>query len=320
MKHSHLIIFTALILTASLFCKPLFALEITFKSKTEVTTDYITLGDLVSFDENSALTSSLSSKVIGRSPDPGKRLSLDSILVRDSIMRKSSLSRNTLWTGSRVVKVFRPGQKISSKQLVNAIDKYLKAQRHKLPKAKIEFQPRSLPLPFMIQKGALDIEVIPSHPSIIKSSRFSLIIRVDGKVRKNLSIQGKLKAMAPVVIVTESLQRGSILTQGNTKTIVKDLTEYDAPHTDQRQILGKRLKRTLRANRVINAEDVEIPPMIRRGQVVKIIFYQGSLYLTATGIARSDGKLNQIIRVRNESSNKLIRGKVTAPGIVEVMI
>lgn len=304
----------------SVLCNPVYALEITFKERAEVSTDYITLGDIVSFDETSNLTSSLATKVVSHSPGPGETLIIDSVSIKDQIMRKTRLSMYTQWTGSRVVSVLRPGQKILPKSLLSAIGSFLKDHKHELPQAEVSFVPKSLPIPFILPKGKLDIEVIPSNPAILKSTRFSLICRVDGKVEKNFSIQGELRALAPVIIAADSMRRGTILTPANTKKVVKDLTEYEDPCTDHRLILGKRLKRSVRAQAVINASDVEIPPMIKRGQLVKIIFYQGSLYLTATGVARTDGKLNQIIRVRNANSNKLIQGRVTAPGVVEVII
>jgi flagella basal body P-ring formation protein FlgA len=320
MKPFHCIFIGVLLCFISVLCLPVHALEISFKEQAEVRTDYITIGDIVAFDEASPLTSSLATQVVAQSPEPGERIILDSVSVKDQIMRKTRLSIYTQWTGSRVVHVMRPGQKIVPQNLLDAVNTFLKDHKHELPQAKVSFSPRSLPIPFMLPKGKLDIEVIPSNPTILKSTRFSLICRVDGKVQKNLSIQGELRALAPVVIATDSLRRGTILTPANTQKIVKDLTEYDDPCTDQRLILGKRLKRSVRAQAVINASDVEIPPMIKRGQIVKIILYQGSIYLTATGVARTDGKLNQIIRVRNSSSNKLIQGRVTAPGVVEVMI
>lgn len=296
------------------------ALEIAFHQRAEVTTDYITLGDIVSFDTTNRLTDALASQVVSTSPQAGENIILNSLQIKKLIHRKTQLSRHTIWTGSPTVTVFRQGQQITPQQLIEAITDYLEANKHDLPRAEIHFQPRSLPIPFMLPKGKLAIEVIPSNPTILKSSRFSLIFRVDDKVRKNISIQGDLKALAPVVTATSSLRRGTILSHDNTTESLKDLTGYENPVTDQGLVLGKRLKRAVRAHGVIEASDVEIPPLVRRGQYVKIIVSHGKLHITATGIANADGKLNEVIRVRNASSDKLIRGRVTAPGIVEVMI
>lgn len=321
MKKRHLITLLFAVLTAcGIFSTSSQALEIAFHQRAEVATDYITLGDIVSFDETNRLTSSLATKVVAKSPRAGENLALNSLQIKKLVLRKTQLSRYTLWTGSPTVTVFRQGQQVLPNQMLDAINDYLEAKQHDLPRAEINFQPRSLPIPFMLPQGKLAIEVVPSNPTILKSSRFSLIFRVDGKVRKNISIQGDLQALAPVVTATSSLRRGTILSPANTREMLKDLTEYENPCTDMRLVLGKRLKRSVRAHNVIEASDVEIPPMVKRGQLVKIIVNHGNLHLTATGIARADGKLNQVIRVRNANSDKLIRGKVTAPGIVEVII
>lgn len=296
------------------------ALVITFDKQATVTTDYITLGDLVEFDEETQMTASLATKIVTRSPDPGKSKIFSTYDIKEEILRKTPMSRHTLWTGSNVVTVSRKGQQILPEQVIDAIDEFLRDNNHSMPEADISFTPRTLPIPFMLPKGKLAMEVVPSNPTILKSSSFSLLFRVNGKVEKNFSVPGELKALAPVIIATDSLPRGSLLTPANTQEAVKDLTRHDNPCTNLRRILGKRLKRTVRAHDVIHSSDVEIPPLIQRGQVVKIIIRTGNMHLSATGVARADGKQGEIIRVRNARSNKLIQGRVTASGTVEVTI
>jgi flagella basal body P-ring formation protein FlgA len=60
--------------------------------------------------------------------------------------------------------------------------------------------------------------------------------------------------------------------------------------------------------------------MVARGQMVKIVLISGALRVTATGIASMNGVKNQVIRVRNISSRKLLYCRVLAPGIVEVRL
>ncbi len=299
---------------------PCFALQITFAKEASVATDYVTLGDVVAFDETTPITTSLATKIIGESPPPGESLLFNAVEIRDRILRQNALAHSTLWTGSSVIAVSRPGQEVLPDDLLDALDTFLDNNRHDLPQAEIRFLHRSLPLPFMVAEGNLSIEVIPSNPSILGSSRFTFIVRVDGKTRENLSIQGTLQALAPVAVAKSSLRRGTILTPANVVSSVKDLAEYKDPVTDLRTVLGKRLKRSVRADNVINASDVDFPPLVQRGQLVKILFNQKNIHISATGIANMNGKMNEIIQVRNTSSNKLIFCRVTAPGIVEVAI
>lgn len=309
-----------LTLLISLYCTPVKALEISFLGSASVSTAYVTLGDLAEFDEATPLTQSLATKIVAKSPQPGESLFLASNEIKKRILRKNNLRTSAQWTGSNVVKIHREGQQVHPDQLIESINAYLKEKSHDLPKAAVNFKPRSLPLPFTLPQGNLTIEVVPSNPSILKSSRFTLIMRVDGKVRRNLSIQGDLQALARVAVAKGTLKRGTILTPANTAMMVNDLSKHHNPFTNIRFVLGKRLKNSIRDAHVLNAEDVEFPPLVKKGQLVKIIYSQGSLYLTATGIARSDGLQNQVIRVKNTSSNKLIHCRVAAPGIVEVKI
>lgn len=312
---------TSIILLISIFsAASSYSLEITFKPNADIVNNNVLLGDIVTFDESSDVTEVLSAKIIGKAPEPGEISYLSSREIIRNILRKTTLSPSTLWSGSATVKVIRLGQKIGPADIKKAISEYLGNNKNNLPNAEISFEPHSLPLPFMIPKGNITWEVIPSNPRILHSTRFSLIIRVDDRVRKNFSIPGSVKALAPIAVATKNIKRGQILSPDNTVLTVKNITQHKNPCFSLRKILGKRIKHTIRAGNVIQTEDVEIPPLVLKGQLVKIIFQQGPLYITASGIARMSGKLNDIIRVQNAKSRKLIFCRVTAPGIVEVII
>ena len=303
-----------------LLAVPCYSLEVSFKQQANVTKNNIILGDIATFDEDSDLSASLATKIIGNSPEPGETIHLISIDIAKSILRKTPLSNSTKWSGSPSVAVTRKGQQINAEQMLQAISKHIQSRKHELPKADISFKPQSLPLPFMLPQGELSWEVVPSDPNVLNSSRFSLIIRVDGRVRKNISILGDVQALAPVAVASANLRRGAILTPSNVTLTVRDLSKYKNPCISLRSILGKRLKHTVRSGNVVEGDDVEFPPLVLKGQLVKIILSQGPLHLSATGVARMSGKLNEIIRVQNVSSNKLIFCRITAPGLVEVSI
>jgi flagella basal body P-ring formation protein FlgA len=65
---------------------------------------------------------------------------------------------------------------------------------------------------------------------------------------------------------------------------------------------------------------VKALPVVRSGERVKIIITSGSMILTATGLAYSDGQINQMIRVQNLRSRKIVYCRVAAPGLVEVLL
>lgn len=296
------------------------ALEITFKKSCSVDDSVIRLGDIAGFDEETEMSRALASQIVGQAPAPGEKISLHSLDVKQLLDADQALPREIHWTGSPDVSVIRLGETIGPEKIKGIIANYLRRNQNNLPDAEVRFIPGALPLPFTLPRGELSWEVIPSNPSILGSSRVSIIFRVDGKVVKNMSVRGNIEALAEVVVAATALRRGEILSLRDLTTRVMDIGSLDKPGLDTKDLVGKKLQRTLRAGSPVLLSMVEALPVVRRGERVKMVINSGALHLTATGLAHSDGALDQMIRVQNISSNKTVYCRVAAPGIVEVIL
>lgn len=87
---------------------------------------------------------------------------------------------------------------------------------------------------------------------------------------------------------------------------------------DPVDLIGKEVRRPLMANRPVQDRAVIAPRAVVKGAKVEIRFSSGALHVAAPGKALADGALGEVIRVVNSSSNTIITGEVTAPGVVEV--
>jgi len=297
-----------------------FALTISFNKEAEVSASHITLADVAAFDEDSPLAQSLASKHIAIAPKPGTDITLNTTTIRNKLLRRVPDNTDVKWEGSSSTIVTRPGIPIGPHDMESAIADYLLEKSAELPAADFSFIPRELPLPFILPTGVLEINVIPANPNVIGSRRMTLIYKVDGKIVKNISIRGKLKAMAPVAILTQNVKRGAILHPNMVQLQIKDIGKLRNPSMNLRDVLGKRLTRSIRAGSVLDLSSIDFPPVIRKGQLVKIHINRNGLHLSATGISSMNGKQDQIIRVINTGSKKMIYCKVLSPGIVEVQI
>ena len=85
-----------------------------------------------------------------------------------------------------------------------------------------------------------------------------------------------------------------------------------------KDVLGKAATQTLRAGIIINSSYFTEPDIVDRSEVVTIIFKAGNLTLSMRGKALSPGSKGDIISVQNTQTNKILRGEVTAPGIVQI--
>lgn len=296
------------------------ALEIAFLKSSCVDGSVVNLGDVARFSEENDLTRALATLKVGHAPPPGEMITLRSVSIKNSLSAKRDFPRNALWKGSSLISVKRNAQTIDADRILTIIDEFLLNRSADLPEAEVKFTPNSLPLPFHLPVGGLSYEVIPSNPAILGSSRFSLIFRIDGVVKKNMSVRGKLTALANIVIAAKSIRRGQVLTAEHLTKAVTDISKIADPALHIDNYIGLRAKRRLRAGTPLRAAYVEALPVVRKGQKVKMIVSSGSLLLTATGLAQNDGAKDQVIRVQNLSSRKIIFCRVSAPGLVEVLL
>jgi len=305
-----------LLLTISSAC----GIEINFRSNATVDGDQIRLGDIAEFSDSSVMAKALASLVVGPSPDPGQAVLVGAEAVKQYLTSSAPIPAGTVWQGASAIGVKRNAQQIQPKFILNLISDYLEDNRDNLPEAAVRFVPDAQPLPFFLPVGELVPEIIPSNPNILGSSRFSIIFRIGGDVVKNMSVRGRVEAMAQVVVSAKRLTRGTILRHEDLSLAAVDISGLQRPGFQPEDFIGLKLTRSMRAGTPIVDTMVEALPVVHRGEKVKILVRAGALQITATGLAHSDGKIDEMIRVQNISSNKVLLCRVTAPGLVEVIL
>lgn len=83
-------------------------------------------------------------------------------------------------------------------------------------------------------------------------------------------------------------------------------------------VVGLRTNRSIAANSILRSDQVEIPPVIRRGDVVQMIAESSVLRVEAKGIARENGAPGDRIQIMNLRSKKVIHARVVDGQTVEV--
>jgi flagellar basal body P-ring formation protein FlgA len=299
---------------------PCHAFNVTFRPTATVSGPSVTLADIADLDNNSELANTLSQQTIATSPDAGQKNVLDTNSIIHKLTQTLSTPAEIKWLGAKSVTVERKGVNVTSHSIEEIIRTYIAKHATSIPGAKYTFTPKDPPLPFLVPVGNLQWEVIPSTPEIIGSNRFSLIGRINNQVVKNFSVLGNLEVLAPVAVAVANLRRDDIVTETQVQMESQDISALKDPCLQKDQVIGKKVLRSIKAGSVIDLASIEFPPMIKKGAFVKMFYQKNGMELTATGIAKTDGKQDQIIKVKNASSDKEIFCRVTAPGLVEVQI
>lgn len=120
----------------------------------------------------------------------------------------------------------------------------------------------------------------------------------------------------PQVIATTHLGRGALLSAANIKiAMIENRFQRGVSFTDPQQIIGSKVKHTVKAGDVIQANDI---CLVCRNDSVLIRASQTGLAIVTTGKALSDGAIGDEIRVQNSKSKRIIDGVITAVGEVSV--
>lgn len=208
--------------------------------------------------------------------------------------------------------------KIGDVEMRKVLSTYLQKQQQRYPQTELRLRDIQSVAPFEVEAGRLRWEITPSSPRLLDSRRFNLILRSDGKVVKNMTLSVDLEALAPVAIAADDLPRGAILNPEDLSMVTMDLSKLRSPCLDAQDLIGKKLRRSIRMGAPFVHTSVETPPLIKRGDMVTITANKGTLTVTARGLAQENGAADDTIRVKNINSQKEIFCRVTAPSAVEV--
>ena len=149
----------------------------------------------------------------------------------------------------------------------------------------------------------------------------SVGVRCNGPKPWSVYIRAQIKLFKKVLVLTESVARGQIITTNMVSLKKKDVSTLRQGYiTSINEAIDHEAKRHLTAGTIITPRHFSIRKLIKRGQRVTIQAKTSGLNIKMTGHALMDGIAGQRIRVRNDNSQRIVEGVVTAQGIVQVSI
>ncbi|MGB7919701.1 MAG: flagellar basal body P-ring formation chaperone FlgA, partial [Desulfobacterales bacterium] len=141
----------------------------------------------------------------------------------------------------------------------------------------------------------------------------------DGRFQKTIRATVRVEALAPVVVAARPIGRLRPITNDDLKTEKMDLTELPVGvMTDAEDIIGKRARRNIDAGDILRPDLIEMPPLVKRGDMVVIVAESGGIKVTATGEVKSDGLRGERVKVVNLDSSKHFTARVVDKQTVRV--
>lgn len=176
--------------------------------------------------------------------------------------------------------------------------------------------PDSLKLP----EGDIDYEIVaPQQWEGWGNISITVIARQKERVVRNISVRVDVEALTDTVVALHQIENGSILVAADIALQKREITQNSrtAAKTIE-DVIGKKVRTTIRANQPVRTDQIEKVPVIKSGQMVTIIAENDVLKISVSGTAHSSGAVGDIIRVQNLTSLKEIPARVIDASTVQI--
>jgi len=297
------------------------AISIRGLEKAEINSDVIYLGKIAKIGgDDPALVQRLKKIIIARAPLPGKSRRLNENYIRLRLKQdKIDLSQIRLAAPKGIV-VTRGFVEVTKEDISRAVSDFIYAN---IPwdREKVKIRTIRVRDSVILPKGKVTYSVEPLKNTDFKGSvPLPLHFKVNGSFQKRILVTADIEVLAEVVVTKRPLRRNRRITEDDIEMREKNLAELPRNIIfDCEEVLGKRAKRNIDANRVLRSGLIEFPPLVKRGDVVQLIAESGGLRITTLGMVKQrEGRRGERVRIENIDSKKSLYGRVLDAKTVKV--
>ncbi|MEZ5815113.1 MAG: flagellar basal body P-ring formation chaperone FlgA [Alphaproteobacteria bacterium] len=132
-------------------------------------------------------------------------------------------------------------------------------------------------------------------------------------------VRGSVQRLTTLPVLRGTIQNGDIIGMDDLDFI--DMRSEFIQHDmvmDADALIGMTARRILHAGEPVKSNEVQPPQIVKRGELITMVFKNGALSLTAKGKALESGARGEMIRVVNTDSSKTLQARVTGQKEVAV--
>ncbi len=143
-------------------------------------------------------------------------------------------------------------------------------------------------------------------------------VRCAGKVRWTIYTSITVDTAASVLVARYALPQAAMLTAADFQRQTRELPGLPGEYlSDPVALTGQRLRRPLSAGEPLSIDALAPAPLIHRGQQIVLLARTTGIEVRMAGVALSDGRVADHIRVQNVSSGRIVEGIVRSDSVVE---
>ncbi|OGS36342.1 MAG: flagella basal body P-ring formation protein FlgA [Elusimicrobia bacterium RIFOXYB2_FULL_49_7] len=296
-------------------------LSVKFHDKASVTGPNILLSDIAEVTSDDAEASlAASQSVIAKAALPGqvRKLRADRIdALNLTVFREQGLKVKV--SGSHTVEV-RTGFRTLLGVMIQ--EEARKAILRQMPwsKDKVHLTFSSLPEKITIPDEEYSMSLTPRDDCDWKGNEILDMVVLSGEREiSRIPISVRMKVYEVVCVAARKIKRGNSVTDEDIRFEEREITELrDTPFLNGEGLIGRMATRTISEGAVLSDKMIDTPPIVKKGEHVRILSRENNALVALDGIANRDGKLGEKIRVKKLMDLKLIWVYVCGEGLVSL--
>ena len=131
---------------------------------------------------------------------------------------------------------------------------------------------------------------------------------VRNKTKKKIEKKRKIVKHEEVLALKNSKNKGEIIFEDDIVSIIKKKGLKNTYITNKKEVIGKKLTKSMRPNQVLKYSSVKNDWLIEKNAKVTIINNKSFITIKEEGLAMNDANFMEEIRVKNIKSGKIIVG------------
>ncbi len=291
-------------------------LNIRFFEKVSVKTSQILFRDIAEIRGEGTLIELLRNKNVAVAAHFGLTRSLDADRIYAEYLlpltNKYQIAYNPI-----IIKVNTEAKILAKDSLIQLLDSFF-ANLNKQPGESRQYEIVKTPDSLYIPLEEAQLQISYANQKNKGNTELFLLVSQADKILRKIPLKINIRVFENVYVAKNKINQGTLISLADFNWEIRETTPLIETPLMEFPINEKTLaKQSIAQGRILLPRMLVMQPLIKRGQEVKLLYTKGNVKITTDGISRQDGISGQIISAKNLATQKLVRGKVLAQGLLE---
>lgn len=221
-----------------------------------------------------------------------------------------------LWLGASCGSAAAAATATQSLDNVRAAAEQAVREHYAMPGSRIEITPGALDLRLQLTACQQPLRALVAANAQV-SSRVTVPVQCSQDGGWTVRVPLRLQVFRTVLVTSRPLLRGDGVSAADVHGEERDITRLGYGYIENLdQVAGRSLARAIARGSVLSPGALGGRRMVRAGDHVQMVARLDGIEVRANGVALGSGDNGARLRVRNESSGKVVDAMVSAPGVV----